>query len=164
MADRVKQALFDVLGDVQEIRVLDLYAGSGALGIETLSRGAAHATFVESSAAALAALRSNLGELGLTDRSTVLGLRVERARRSLGAGAPYHLVFCAPPWTEVNAALQVVGRILPEHLASDALLVVDHRAKAPPGSPRDFDVVDRRAWGDSGVTLFRYAGERARSA
>jgi hypothetical protein len=57
-----------------------------------------------------------------------------------------------------------VGRILPELLASDALLVVDHRAKAPPASPRDFEIVDRRGWGDSGVTLFKYAGERACSA
>ena len=64
-ADRVREALFSILGDVSGARVLDLYAGSGALGIEALSRGAAAATFVDSSQEAVAAIRRNLSELGL---------------------------------------------------------------------------------------------------
>ena len=70
-SERVREALFSMLGRSDGLRVLDLFAGSGALGIEALSRGAAHATFVERSAPALAALRANLAALGLGERASV---------------------------------------------------------------------------------------------
>jgi 16S rRNA (guanine966-N2)-methyltransferase len=160
MADRAKQALFDVLGPPRNVQVLDLYAGSGALGIEALSRGAAHATFVESSRTALAAIRHNLAELGLYAETTVVPLPVERSRPALKTGAPYGLVFCAPPWAEVDRALRGLSRVLlPGLLSAGALAVVDHRASHPTLTPphADFEIVDRRAWGDTGVTLLRYA-------
>ena len=160
MADRAKQALFDVLGLASGVQVLDLYAGSGALGIEALSRGAAHATFVESSRAALAAIRHNLTVLGLSDQSLVVPLPVERSRSALKANAPYGLVFCAPPWAEVDTALRGLSRVLiPDLISPGALVVVDHRAShaiVPPSSA-DFTIADQRAWGDTGVTLLRYA-------
>jgi 16S rRNA (guanine966-N2)-methyltransferase len=99
-SQRVRTALFDRLGPrLAGARVLDLYAGSGALGIEALSRGAVHAVFVERARAALAALRRNLTELELADRSRVLSEEVERAVDRLRAeGAQFELVLLDPPY------------------------------------------------------------------
>src|SRR5262245_50544114 len=99
-SQRVRTALFDRLGSrVVGARVLDLYAGSGALGIEALSRGAAHGIFVEHARGALAALRRNLGELGLGSCSRVLSEDVERAVERLCAeGARFELVLLDPPY------------------------------------------------------------------
>src|SRR5262245_18805616 len=71
-SEKVREAIFSILGAVEAARVLDLFAGSGALGIEALSRGAAHATFVDAGKPALAAIRGNLRELGLEDRADVV--------------------------------------------------------------------------------------------
>src|SRR6185295_14611285 len=71
-SEKVREAVFNILGDVEGASVLDLFAGSGALGIEALSRGAAHATFVDAGRPALATIRANLDELGLAPRATVL--------------------------------------------------------------------------------------------
>src|SRR5215471_10087057 len=79
-ADRAREAIFQILGNLSELVVVDLYAGTGAMGIEALSRGAARAIFVESDAGALHALRQNLDHLGIADQATVLETTVERAR------------------------------------------------------------------------------------
>ena len=71
-SEKVREAIFNILPDVEGMQVLDMFAGSGALGIEALSRGAAHATFIDQGKSALAALRANLRDLGLEDRATVL--------------------------------------------------------------------------------------------
>jgi 16S rRNA (guanine966-N2)-methyltransferase len=100
-ADRVREALFSALGDLTGATVLDLFAGSGALGIEALSRGARSAVFVERAAPALAALRSNLADLGIT-------AEVHRAdaraflRNASEAGRTYDLVFLDPPYREAE--------------------------------------------------------------
>ena len=100
---RVREALFSILGDVSEHKVLDLYAGSGALGIEALSRGASAAVFVEASRPALICLRDNLTTLGLTRVATTLGRRAEGAELELGRHGPFDLVLCDPPWRDVEA-------------------------------------------------------------
>src|SRR5690349_15856604 len=92
-SEKVREAIFNILPDVDGMQVLDLFAGSGALGIEALSRGAAHATFVDQGKAALSAVRGNLRELGLEGRSTVLaGDAVVLAARHVPV-APWGLVF-----------------------------------------------------------------------
>jgi 16S rRNA (guanine(966)-N(2))-methyltransferase RsmD len=94
---RVKEALFSILGSrVADARVLDLFAGSGALGFESLSRGAAHVTFVEKDRPRAAALRAAARELGVDARVEVIGAPVERAVRALGGR--YDLVFADPPY------------------------------------------------------------------
>ena len=101
-ADRVREALFSVLGDLEGARVLDLFAGSGALGIEALSRGAAEATFVDSAPAALRALRENLTALDLeaeVRRADARGF-LRSARK---AGREYDLVFLDPPYRRAAA-------------------------------------------------------------
>ena len=111
-SDRVREAVFNALGSrdlVRDARVLDLFAGSGALGVEALSRGAAHATFVDDDPRARRAVARNLDATGLADRADIVADRAERflARH---AGPPFDLAFCDPPyafagWDGLLAAL-----------------------------------------------------------
>jgi len=124
ITDRVKETLFAILGErVPDARVLDLYAGSGAIGIEALSRGAASATFVEQAHPALVALRTNLERTHLAHLADVRPMDVERF---LGApvGGPWDLVFLDPPY-EVRAIVAPLRAVEPL-LAPDAMVVVKH--------------------------------------
>jgi 16S rRNA (guanine966-N2)-methyltransferase len=156
--DRVREALFSILGDVTGAHVADLYAGSGALGIEALSRGAAHVVFIEASRVAAAVLRDNLDRLGLSDSGTLLSLPVERARAVLDRNAPYDLVFCDPPWPQLEHALRTLGRLLlgPNLLADSGRVLLEHPSAVEPG--RAFEpglvAVDQRSWGDTAITFF----------
>jgi 16S rRNA (guanine966-N2)-methyltransferase len=159
-AQRARQALFDVLGPLDGLRVLDLYAGSGALGIEALSRGSSHAVFVESSQRALAVLRANLAGLGLGGCSSALGLRVERALRHLVPLGPFGVVFCDPPWAEAPA----VSAILNDFdwaglLAEGARVVLEHPAHSPMtlDPSKGLRLQDRRTWGDTGMSLYFFS-------
>ena len=150
---RVREALFSILGDLQDLDVLDLYAGSGALGIEALSRGAAHATFVENNRQAAACIRDNLALLGIEDRSAVAQLEVERAASSREVSAHrYHLLFCDPPWAIVGKALSNVERLRPL-LHADARVVIEHPAKQEL-TLAGFVRRDERVWGDTGMSIF----------
>lgn len=167
---RVKEALFSILSDVSGARVLDLYAGSGALGIEALSRGAAHAVFVEAARPALGCLRDNLESLGLAkEHSQIVPLRVAAAHAQLRLRAPFDLVLCDPPWKDVPLALAELTALAEAGLfAEGARVVLEHSAKAPPAAPANpgtgagaLFVVDQRRWGDTGVTLFGLPGDPA---
>ena len=158
---RVKEALFSILGDVSGTRVLDLYAGSGALGIEALSRGAASAVFVESARAALACLRENLTKLQLDPIATTLPLRVEGAAAQLKRHGPFELVLCDPPWRDVTAAQRELEALARAGLfAPGARIVLEHGAKdalpAPEGSTR-LRMCDERRWGDTAIAFFEPA-------
>src|SRR5205807_2939069 len=98
-SDRVREALFSILGDVSDARVLDLYAGSGALGIEALSRGAAGATFVDSDREAVVAIRANLALTGTDDRASVVRSPVG-SFLAAGRHGPFDLVFLDPPYAQ----------------------------------------------------------------
>lgn len=159
-AGRVREALFSILGDLQGLRVLDLYAGSGALGIEALSRGATFAVFVESERTALACIRDNLSDLGLAQRSLVLSAPVERAPavRIAESGA-IDLVFCDPPWADVDQAAATLPA-LASALSSNARLAFEH----PQGREIElegFVCNERRRWGDTGVSFFSRPGTQA---
>jgi 16S rRNA (guanine966-N2)-methyltransferase len=150
-SDRVREALFSALGDVQGARVLDLYAGTGALGVEALSRGAAHATFVENARPALAALRDNLAALDLTGASRVVAQPALRAAASLPG--PFDLVFADPPYAAL-AEVPAVVAALAAALAPGARVALEHASRdaAPPlaglvGRPS-------RTYGDTAVTLY----------
>ncbi len=152
-SDRVREALFSVLGArVEGAQVLDLFAGSGALGIEALSRGAAAATFVDTAPAAIRALRANLEALGASAE-----VRRSDARRFLGgasaAARQYDLVFLDPPYRLAGRLGSELTTALPAVLASGAAVVAesDRRAPLELGLP----ILDERRYGD---TLIRIHG------
>lgn len=128
MLDRAKEGLFSSLGDrVLGAEVLDLFAGTGSLGIEALSRGAAHATFVEQGKEAAKVIRANLEHTGLADRSEVFQARVESFLKR--PARPADLVFLDPPYAMTDEALsQVIGLIeAGEWLSGPSARVVLHR-------------------------------------
>jgi 16S rRNA (guanine966-N2)-methyltransferase len=99
--DRVREAIFNALGSrggVEDQAVVDLFAGSGALGVEALSRGAAHATFVDTDRAARHAIRRNVEACGFGDRAAIVGAPVERWLAGLPAGTRFGVAFCDPPY------------------------------------------------------------------
>jgi 16S rRNA (guanine966-N2)-methyltransferase len=149
--------LFAILFDVQGATVLDLYAGSGALGLEALSRGAARAVLVETSKPAQRAIKDNIGALGLTTRATLLPMRAESALGALGRHGPFSLVFADPPWADAQAAFAVLARLASASLlAPAARLVLEHAARSGPEIPENSPLrpVDTRRWGDTAVTIF----------
>lgn len=124
-AARAREALFSMLasrlGGFEGLRVLDLFAGSGALGLEALSRGAVHARFVEAYPAPRRALQRNIATLGAEARCEVLALRVETLA---SAPAPHDLVFVDPPY-HMGLAAAAIGRLAGGWLASGAIVAVE---------------------------------------
>ena len=155
LTDRAKEALFSSLGaEVVEARVLDLYAGSGSLGIEALSRGAASAVFVERSRPALAALRRNLEVTGLS--GTVIGSDVEGyLGRSEGE---FDLVFVDPPYALSLASVQRVLAAVAVATVTGGLVVLHRRAgESPPEESPGLVAVARHRYGDA--EMWRFAKE-----
>jgi 16S rRNA (guanine966-N2)-methyltransferase len=153
-SDRVREALFAVLGDVDRARVLDLFAGSGALGIEALSRGAAHATFVDADPAAVAAVRRNLDDLELHDFSDVQrGDARAFLRNAQRAGRHYDLVFVDPPYRRAAALTRDLEQGLAPVLAPGARVVVESDRRHP--LELALTLHDERRYGD---TLIRIHG------
>jgi 16S rRNA (guanine966-N2)-methyltransferase len=155
--DRVREAWFSILGPL-EGTVLDLYAGTGALAFEALSRGARRAVFVENARAASACIEQNAGALGLSDAVTLLRSSVEKSTRELVRLGPFDLVVSDPPWTTLDTCERTL-RNLPwqELVAVGGRLVLGHPRKLPLdlGLPPDFVLESQRAWGDSGATFFQ---------
>jgi 16S rRNA (guanine966-N2)-methyltransferase len=151
-SDRVREAVFSILAPIDEARVLDLFAGSGALAIESLSRGAARATLVDSSPAAIAAIRRNLASLDLeaeVRRSRALDF-LERAR----AGAQqYDLVFLDPPYRQASRLGEQLSKALGPVLAPEARVVTESDRRAP--LELAMPMLDERRYGD---TLIRIHG------
>jgi 16S rRNA (guanine(966)-N(2))-methyltransferase RsmD len=149
-SDRVREALFSILGEiVQGARVLDLFAGSGALGIEAISRGAAAATFVEREERALKALRANLS--GLAIEASVVRDDVPRWLRR--GESTYSLAFLDPPYAEAETLAPAINAALPGRLEPGATVVVESDRRHP--LLLDLPLHDERRYGD---TLIRIHG------
>ncbi len=153
-SDRVREALFSILGDVADARVLDLFAGSGALAIEALSRGAAEATLVDSSAAAIATIRRNLERLGIeaTVRREKVSHFLEQAR---GSARQYDLVFLDPPYRHAGSVGAQLSEALAPVLAADARVVAESDRREP--LALELELLDERRYGD---TLIQIHGSR----
>ncbi len=154
-ADRVREALFSILGArIAGAQVLDLFAGSGALGLEALSRGAAAATFVDRDPAAIRVVRSNLAALGIqaeVRRGDAQGfLRTARA-----AARQYDVAFLDPPYRQAEGLGPVLSAALPPVLAPDALVVAESDRRVP--LALDLPLLDERRYGD---TLIHIHGSR----
>ncbi len=155
-AARVRKSLFDILGNLEGARVLDLYAGSGALAIEALSHGASFAALVERDRRALECITQNLSLVGATAMTRVLGVPAERAVERLRGGAPFDVVLSDPPWDAVEAALEVVGGLVAAGLLAErGVVTLEHRKDARPLAPPGLAAYDRRTFGDAGITFFR---------
>jgi 16S rRNA (guanine(966)-N(2))-methyltransferase RsmD len=151
ITDRVKETLFGILaGRVLDARVLDLYAGSGALGIEALSRGALHATFVELGRDALAAIRTNLQRTRLEEAASVRGHDVLRYLDA-PADEPFDLVLIDPPYAD-EALLAPLER-LERHLAPGATVVVKHFWRTPVPEVESLQRWRDRRFGETGLTF-----------
>jgi len=154
-AGRLREALFSMLeaADVDLTEVLDLYAGTGAMGIEALSRGAARCTFVESNARVVAVIRENLLRTGFQGRAEILTARVGRWRAP--KQARYTLVMADPPYDDDGAWAAVAATV--EHaLASGAAVVVEHAARMPaPDTLAGLPLWRDRRQGDGAVAVYR---------
>jgi 16S rRNA (guanine966-N2)-methyltransferase len=150
-SDRVREALFAILGDVSGMRVLDLYAGSGALGIEALSRGASEAVFVESGKRAAEAIAANLKAVG-DPPGTLRTERVEtflrRARKHT-----YDLVFADPPYSSATRLGERLSALLPGILHEGSLTVTESDKRAP--LELTLPLIDERIYGDTRIAIHR---------
>ena len=136
-SDRLRETLFNVLAPrIQGACFLDLYAGSGAVGIEAISRGASSVVFVEQAPPALVALRTNLARLGISENFRIQAESVSAfLRRARPASPPtFGLIFLDPPWDaaeEYTATLRMLGSASPAFLAPGAMVIAEHRRKQP---------------------------------
>ena len=162
-ADRIKESLFNILRAVPAgARVLDLFAGSGALGIEALSRGAEEATFVEVDPEALRAIRENLAHTGFAGRARVVRARLPRAE-ALAAGGPYDLVFMDPPYDRGLVAPTLAWLAGSGLLAPGARLVVEHSAKEEiPSGLKNVRLLRQERFGETRISFLEYEGCEAR--
>ena len=156
-SDRVKEALFSILGErTTGARVLDLYAGTGSIDIEALSRGASHVTFVETDREALRLVRSNLQQCGMEAVANICACQVAQFfRRGTQWAGPYDIVFCDPPYRLTPEVLSLAGNWQPGWLADDAIVVIEHSNKADiPATLGPLAQVKRYDYGDTALTRF----------
>jgi 16S rRNA (guanine966-N2)-methyltransferase len=151
-ADRVREAAFNLIGPVEDLAVLDLFAGSGAMGIEALSRGAARAVFVESERVASKAIERNLGKLRLTGAAIVRMDAITALAAEAAAGRRYDLVLVDPPYQMFSSVQTGLARYLPVVLARDALVVVETAAAEEPELP--LPKRTSRRYGSARLTVF----------
>lgn len=157
-SDRVREALFSVLGDVSGLSILDLYAGTGALGIEALSRGAARVVFVENARPALEALRRNISALGLHPSTVVLSTPVLRAVRSLSAHQPFDLVFADPPYADLADAAEAIELLVEERRCSErGYVVLEHATRDAAPDLKGLGYEATRRYGDTSLSFYAVA-------
>jgi 16S rRNA (guanine966-N2)-methyltransferase len=150
-SERVREALFAILGPLDGAHVLDLFAGSGALGIEALSRGAASATFVDSAASAIAAVRQNLAELGIESAELVRRDARAQLRNARAAGRQYDLVFLDPPYRRSAGLAHELDQLLPAVMKDGARAVSESDRRAP--LELSLRLVAERRYGDTLIRI-----------
>jgi 16S rRNA (guanine966-N2)-methyltransferase len=159
-AERVREAIASVLGAREAIegaRVLELYAGTGALGFELLSRGAGHVTFVEKDPLMAAAIKAAASELAVDQLVTLLraDLGKERAQADILTRGPYSLVLADPPYRDADGAILLLAQLTARGLLSEgALLLLETSAKQAPSLPESFTLLSHYRYGDTAVALF----------
>jgi 16S rRNA (guanine966-N2)-methyltransferase len=159
-ADRLREALFNILvhacGDpITGARVLDLFAGTGALGLEALSRGAAFALFIDDAAEARALLRENVAALGLGGVTRIF----RRDARNLGMAhpvEPFSLAFLDPPYGRGLAEAALASARVGGWLTPEALIVVEEAASAGFAPPAGFDELEQRRYDDTALIVLRH--------
>lgn len=161
-SDRVREAIFNVLEhgspgvELAETRVIDLFAGTGALGIEALSRGAVFALLIDDDPAARALIRRNVEAFGLTG-ITKIWRRDATAIGPVGTVAPFGLAFLDPPYGKDLAEPALGGLVGGGWLKPGAIVVVEERADVEVVAPSGLELIESRTWGDTRVHFFRRA-------
>ena len=150
--DRVREAAFSLIGPIEGAAVLDLFAGSGAMGLEALSRGASRCVFVERDRAACRVIQANLDKLRLTgaivlNRDAGSALRDERSR-----ARRYDLVLADPPYDEWEEHAVPLASLLADVLEPEALVVIETSSRVEPELP--LDLVTSRRYGSARITVF----------
>jgi 16S rRNA (guanine966-N2)-methyltransferase len=161
-SDRLRESLFNVLTHAYDdavvgARVIDLFAGTGALGLEAMSRGAAYALLVDDGAAARGLIRQNVEALGLAGATRLF----KRDATRMGPAAPnppFNLVFCDPPYGCDLAGAALASCAEGGWLTQGALILVEEQAAVEIAWPPAFDLLERRVYGDSQVALARFTG------
>ena len=155
-SEKVREALFNILGPPDDdTHVLDLFAGSGALGLEALSRGATSATFVERARPALVALRANLGALAVGARAQVIATDVASFLAAPGPGPAWSWIFLDPPYA-AGVVAATLAALPAARLAAGAIVVVEHATREPPPERAGFLLrTDLRRYGDTSLSWYR---------
>ncbi len=154
-ADKVKGAIFNILGELSKVKVLDLFAGSGSVGIEALSRGAAHCTFVEADKQIASYLEKNLEHCKLSDQSKVLLLKVNKAIPFLERKKEsFDLIFIDPPYDKnlLNPSLHDLCDS--SLLRPETLLVAEHSPREIPHE-QTLEIVDQRKYGQTFISFLK---------
>lgn len=159
--DRTREAVFNVLAHaypeaLDGTRVLDLFAGTGALGLEAMSRGAAHCLFVEESAEGRGLIRSSIEALGLQGRTKIFR-RDAAALGMVGTMMPFDLLLADPPYGKGLGERALASALSGGWLRPGALCVVEEAAATPVAPPPGFALVDMRQYGDTAVAFLRLA-------
>jgi 16S rRNA (guanine966-N2)-methyltransferase len=161
-SDRVREALFNILEHgiddfaIAAVRVLDLFAGTGALGLEAVSRGAAYCLFVEEDAGARGVIRRNIEALGLTG-VTKLFRRDATHLGPAGTLGSFGLAFLDPPYEQGLAERALASAAKGGWLAPGAVVVIEESKRAAVALPPGFPLLDQRTWGDTQVAIARFA-------
>lgn len=159
MSERVRNAMFNSIGnEIKDAKVLDVFAGTGALGIEALSRGASHATFVERDRVAQNVIMGNLKALGVPDEDAkLIKSSVSSWLDTRKGGDKYDIIFVDPPYHDLQ--LSTVSRLF-SLLKPDALMVLSHTGRSEvPVHLDEIVVVDNRSYGTAHLTFFRLVSQ-----
>jgi 16S rRNA (guanine966-N2)-methyltransferase len=154
-SEKVREAIFNIIGPgrLDNAHVLDVFSGSGAVGIEALSRGAAHATFIDKDKKALEVLRKNLADLAVAELATILS-QDAIAAVTRPPPEPWRFVFVDPPYAS-DLATRAVLALPPASLAPDARIVIEHdRRHVPPDVLGSLIRTDQRRYGDTMVSFY----------
>lgn len=168
-SDRVRESVFNILQhapgcpDLDGARVIDLFAGTGALGLEAVSRGATYALFVEENASARGRIRQNIENLGLQGITRIFRRDATNLGRA-GARDRYNLAFIDPPYGKGLADAGLRALVNGGWLADGAVAVVEERAGTALRLPEGFEQFDMRTYGDTAVTFLRYRAPASRTA
>ena len=154
-ADRAREAAFNLIGPLDGANVLDLFAGSGAMGLEALSRGAASATFVENDRDAAATIERNLDKLGLRGATVLRDDAARALAAEAAAGRRYDLVLIDPPYRLLAGLSPMLARYLPSVVAPAGLVVVESDAREEPELP--LAKRTSRRYGSARITVFEAA-------
>lgn len=160
--DRVRESLFSMLtggrfgNPIQDARVLDLFAGTGALGLEALSRGAEHVTLVDDGRKALSLIRENVAKCRCKDEVTVIKRDATRLPPFEQSGTPHNLIFLDPPYGKGMGEKALASAMTEGWVAPDALIVWEENSEIT--LPDNVDLLDSRRYGDTTISICEFTG------